>query len=427
MAGSAEDGWDLVNRADGDATGAELIELRVRGVERAAPRGDAEAGSGRTDGRTSRGPAGGGGVNGGGSGSGVPSDAAIGADDPSLLRFPELTSAEVALKRGEMVMTLAQQARELRDALAARLADANLDPATRRELEALANMSLEELVRGDGWSRLDALRDRGALDPRTTDWMNAIGFVGAVDQALENEQKMRDELADLRDGGDVADWVRELSRGGLQWVMAEARALLDGTPERSGDFAGIETRALKDYRTALRQRMSDFEVKGDRATDAELAEIDRIQQDDFRMAAELIARGEQTVLPPVTLSAAARERLTMSVGEQAVELAKRELGKPYVWAAAGPNSFDCSGLMLYVYDQLGISMPHYSGSQYAMFPKVAREDLQPGDLVFFGANIHHVGMYIGNGEYLHAPRTGDVVKISKLDGRSDYHGAARPF
>ena len=110
---------------------------------------------------------------------------------------------------------------------------------------------------------------------------------------------------------------------------------------------------------------------------------------------------------------------------RAVTLAKSQLGKPYKWGATGPNSFDCSGLIYWVAKQLGKSIPRTSSEQSRYGQSVSKSNLQPGDLVFFGSPVHHVGMYIGNGEYIHAPKSNDVVKISKLSSRSDYHNARR--
>jgi len=103
-----------------------------------------------------------------------------------------------------------------------------------------------------------------------------------------------------------------------------------------------------------------------------------------------------------------------SIGQRAVEIAMQYLGIPYLWGGASPGSgFDCSGLTMYVYAQLGIQLPHYAASQYTMGVAISRDQLQSGDLVFFHG-LGHMGMYIGNGQFIHAPRTGDVVKISSL-------------
>lgn len=111
----------------------------------------------------------------------------------------------------------------------------------------------------------------------------------------------------------------------------------------------------------------------------------------------------------------------------AVGIAMQYLGVPYVWGGASPSGFDCSGLASYVYAQLGKSVPHYTGAIWAAFPKVAPGDLQPGDLVFFHQDLGHMGIYIGGGQFIHAPHTGDVVKISSLAERgSSYVGAVRP-
>jgi cell wall-associated NlpC family hydrolase len=109
---------------------------------------------------------------------------------------------------------------------------------------------------------------------------------------------------------------------------------------------------------------------------------------------------------------------TGSLGARAVAIAEQQLGKPYVWAAAGPNSFDCSGLVQYVYAQLGISLAHYTVSQWDETAHVPLADAQPGNLVFYqdpGTGfIYHVGIYIGHGEMIDAPETGENVQIDTI-------------
>jgi cell wall-associated NlpC family hydrolase len=121
------------------------------------------------------------------------------------------------------------------------------------------------------------------------------------------------------------------------------------------------------------------------------------------------------------------------IGAQAVALAEHFLGVPYVWGGATPSGFDCSGLVMYVYGMLGVRLPHYSGYQWYAGPHIALNQLQPGDIVFFHASANgpqHEGMYIGQGEFIHAPHTGDVVKISSLYDTQyalSYVGAVRPY
>jgi cell wall-associated NlpC family hydrolase len=113
----------------------------------------------------------------------------------------------------------------------------------------------------------------------------------------------------------------------------------------------------------------------------------------------------------------------------AVGIAERYLGVPYAWGGASPSTgFDCSGLVMYVYEQLGVQLPHYTVSQYnwanAVHP--SRSQLEPGDLVFF-AGLGHVGIYIGGNKFIHAPHTGADVEIDSLTGwySSEYYGATR--
>lgn len=110
---------------------------------------------------------------------------------------------------------------------------------------------------------------------------------------------------------------------------------------------------------------------------------------------------------------------------KAVRLAKSKLGKPYKWGATGPNSFDCSGLIYWVAKQMGKSIPRTSRQQSNFGQAVSKNNLQAGDCVFFGSPVHHVGIYVGGGQYIHAPQTGDVVKISNLSSRRDFHNARR--
>jgi cell wall-associated NlpC family hydrolase len=144
-------------------------------------------------------------------------------------------------------------------------------------------------------------------------------------------------------------------------------------------------------------------------------------------------RGLELALRPVALPVTLRSSSSAAIGSYAVSIAERYLGVRYVWGGGDPSSgFDCSGFVKYVYAQLGIRLPHYAASQYAITMHVDPSQLQPGDLVFFEPRADgpgHVGMYVGNGVFIEAPHTGDVVRLTGLSTEASlfgFVGASRP-
>ena len=114
-----------------------------------------------------------------------------------------------------------------------------------------------------------------------------------------------------------------------------------------------------------------------------------------------------------------------AAAQVAVSTAMAQLGDPYVWAAAGPDAFDCSGLTQYAYAAAGIQLPHSSRMQSTMGTAVPTSALQPGDLLFFYSPVSHVGMYIGNGQMVHASTFGEPVKVASIDSMGSLTGARR--
>ncbi len=155
------------------------------------------------------------------------------------------------------------------------------------------------------------------------------------------------------------------------------------------------------------------------------------QEAQARLAQQQVDQRQATLAPTVPVTAPSQPSQPSTPAPPAryggvVGIAMRYLGTPYVWGGASPSGFDCSGFVMYVFSQIGVSLPHSSYAQYGYGSAVSRSDLQPGDLVFFDG-LGHVGIYIGGGSFIHSPHTGDVVKISSLSGwyASTYVGARR--
>jgi cell wall-associated NlpC family hydrolase len=156
-----------------------------------------------------------------------------------------------------------------------------------------------------------------------------------------------------------------------------------------------------------------------------------VPQPSAKVVARVVARAVAPAPAPVTVTvkrsvpASPRPSSASRGAGAAISEARAQLGKPYSWGGSGPNTFDCSGLTAWAWRAAGVSLPHNAAAQQGMGRSVSRGDLQPGDLVFFGSPAYHVGLYVGDGMMIHAPTSGDVVKMSSLSYMSDYSGATR--
>jgi cell wall-associated NlpC family hydrolase len=161
---------------------------------------------------------------------------------------------------------------------------------------------------------------------------------------------------------------------------------------------------------------------------ARIAAKEKAAQEAAAKAAKAAAaRTTATAGTTATTSTTSTSTSTASpAAEKAIAFARDQIGKPYVWGATGPDSFDCSGLTQAAYKAAGIDLPRTTYDQVDAGTRVAESDLRPGDLIFFYSDVSHVGLYIGNGEMIHAPHTGTVVKIAPIT-EMPFYGAVRPY
>ncbi|WP_219501354.1 C40 family peptidase [Nonomuraea ceibae] len=241
-------------------------------------------------------------------------------------------------------------------------------------------------------------------------------------------------LGMLNDRGDHDGY---LHRAGLLRQLGGERGLLLTRLRDAEEVAEILTthaasvHAAQQYAAEAAERAKiaarEAVARQRRETKELRARRDELQRlvDAARTRAELLARRRQTRIGHVPLSSGS------SMGDVAANWALTQLGKPYLWAADGPASYDCSGLTMRAWERAGVRLDHWTGTQWTSGPHVPLDQLRRGDLLFFGydkndpSTIHHVGMYVAPGLMVHAPQTGDVVRIASM-WRGDLVGATRP-
>ncbi|MFI5609734.1 NlpC/P60 family protein [Amycolatopsis sp. NPDC051903] len=297
-----------------------------------------------------------------------------------------------------------------------------------RDLSSQAEKANEDLLKAQD----DLKAKQGDLDKANGDADHAKQL---ATQAEQNEQKYKvdvdkfagasflsgvqmNKLSALLAGTSTQEFLERSSA--LDQIASEKDAALDslaGAVKQAEDAAKLAADSAKratDARDAAakltddikaKQKTLDDQIKQLKATEPSLSALDKALQKDTGGIA------------PSNIKAPG------PAAQAAVDAALSRLGDAYVWGATGPSTFDCSGLMQWAYRQAGISLPRSSREQSTFGTAVARSQLQPGDLVFYYTPVSHVGMYIGNGKMVHAPTTGDVVKISPL--QSQYVGARR--
>ncbi|HEY7003785.1 MAG TPA: NlpC/P60 family protein [Gaiellaceae bacterium] len=228
--------------------------------------------------------------------------------------------------------------------------------------------------------------------------------------------------ASLDDLLDRVDTVNRLSDQDTR-IVNEVRTFRAEVKQREVELtqARVEQTRVVAEQAAKRDAIKSQLAERQRLLNSIKAEIARIQAAEKQRQQQLASQAETRI------STEAGGNPVGHYGGGVVGIAMHYLGVPYVWGGASPSGFDCSGFTMYVYAQVGVSLPHNAAMQYSYGSPVSKESLAPGDLVFFNG-LGHVGLYIGGGQFIHAPHTGDVVKISSLSESwyaATYVGARR--
>ncbi|MEU6356967.1 C40 family peptidase [Streptomyces sp. NPDC047072] len=274
-------------------------------------------------------------------------------------------------------------------------------------------------------SRLGTLRDEAA---RRTGQLNeardALGAMAAA-QYREGGVDPAVQLALSDDPDRYLDGAEFVERAGNRQATAVAsvRRQLREIEQLRG-AAHIELTSLKSRQAELKRHKKTITGKLDAARRL-LSELPAPERARLGLGgtghvsrATTAARQQLTAPGPATADA------PNSRAAAAVSYAYSKLGSPYVWGATGPDAFDCSGLILAAYRSAGVSLPRTTYAQIGAGQRVSRSELQPGDLVFFYSGISHVGLYIGNGQMIHAPNPSAPVRVAPID-EMPFAGATR--
>jgi cell wall-associated NlpC family hydrolase len=249
---------------------------------------------------------------------------------------------------------------------------------------------------------------------------NQDAVIGQQALGLQLRVQRREQLL-KRQRQKRAAVVRTLTarRATIQGALAEQKRLYASDQATIRTLQAREAARQRRLQAAAERRLAEQRAAAARAAQQEQQQ--QQQQQTFQNAVVGDSSGSVATPPPIVSAPG-----SVGVGHpQAAQIALQYLGVPYVWGGASPGGFDCSGLVMYVYAQLGISLPHYTVAQWNATEPISPSQMQPGDLVFFDG-LGHVGIYIGNGQFVDAPHTGAVVRIDSLSAwGGSFDGARR--
>jgi cell wall-associated NlpC family hydrolase len=262
-------------------------------------------------------------------------------------------------------------------------------------------------INGDAGGAVEVILGAKSLDD-LLDRLDMAERVGGQDaQVLKDVRRFRNEV---RKRGEQLRRDRARQAQVVAQRAAQKRAIEGQLAERQRLVASIRDEIAR-MEAAERRRQAELERQARARLEAAAAARASARQQTLDLSSGPVTDfpADGTVAASPSLPAPPPSKYGGVVG-----IAMQYLGTPYVWGGASPSGFDCSGFAMYVYAQVGISLPHNAAMQYgSVGVSVPRDDLQPGDLVFFDG-LGHMGIYIGGGQFIHAPHTGDVVKISSL-------------
>ncbi len=264
-------------------------------------------------------------------------------------------------------------------------------------------------INGEGDSTLEVILGSSSLDDIIAR-LDAIERVSSQDtQILRTVKRYRKEV--------------ETRRASLQEARSDQTRIV---AERAAQKESIESQLAEQNRLldSVKDEITQMRAEEQRRQAALAAEA-RARAQAAQLAAQVQQDLTQATYDTAVVEPAYDPNLPAARYGHVVGIALQYLGIPYVWGGSSPSTgFDCSGFTSYVFAQVGVSLPHHAASQYGYGTPVSYDQLAPGDLVFF-SGLGHVGLYIGSGQFVHAPHTGDVVRISSLAEHGSYVGARR--